>query len=114
MSVRKLNPGQAVRVEFNARIVGMVDKDNPYWYIVEYPDGRQDTVSLARINSISDKSRAVFDIDASIQVFSPRLSAEGAIDLYQWLGTHMHEFQAAIADPAQEDEAEQAESEVSI
>lgn len=102
MSVRKLAPGQAVRVEFNARIVAQADKDNPYWYIVEYPDGRQETVSLARINSIADKSRAVFDIDASIQVFSPRLSAEGALDLYQWLGTHLHEFQAATA----EDEAE--------
>lgn len=98
MSVRKLTPGQAVRVEFNARIVAQAEDSNPYWYVVEYPDGRQETVSLARINSIADKSRAVFDIDASIQVFSPRLSAEGALDLYQWLGTHLHEFEAATAE----------------
>ncbi|SRR6266516_4163159 len=93
---RALHPGQAVRVEHNAQIVSQVEKDNPYWYIVEYPSGEQETVSLTRINLIADKSRAVIDSDASIQIFSSRMSPAGALDLLVWLETHKAELQAAV------------------
>ena len=92
--MRKLEPGIHVRIEHNAHIVGLVDKDNPYWYEVEYPTGEHDTVSLARINTVVDRSRAVIDTDCSIQIFSSRLSTEGALDLLLWLETHRHEFEA--------------------
>jgi hypothetical protein len=100
--MRKLDPGQAVRIEHNARIVGLADKDNPYWYEVEYPTGERDTISLARINGVVDRCRAVIDTDCSIQVFSPRLSAEGALDLLLWLETHRHEFEAVVTQTSEE------------
>ncbi len=80
--MRELQPGAKVRVEFNAEVVGLADPSNPYWYTVRYPSGELDTVSLARIHAVVDHTRAVMDShDCSIQVFSPRLSAEGALDL---------------------------------
>jgi hypothetical protein len=100
--MRKLEPGQAIRIEHNAIIVGIAEKDNPYWYICEYPDGSRETVSLARIHTVSNHTRAVMDDDCSIQVFSPRLSAEGALDLLLWLETHRHEFQAVVTQVAEE------------
>ena len=101
--MRKLEPGTNVRIEHNAQIVGLVDKHNPYWYEVEYPTGERDTVSLARINAVVDRSRAVIDTDCSIQIFSPRLSPTGALDLLLWLETHRHEFEQATMPPVQED-----------
>jgi hypothetical protein len=92
--MRKLAPGTNVRIEHNAQIIGLTDKDNPYWYEVEYPDGTHDTVSLARINGVVDRCRAVIDTNCSIQIFSPRLSPTGALDLLLWLETHRHEFEA--------------------
>ncbi len=106
--MRKLAPGTAVRIEHNARIVDLVNKDNPYWYEVEYPTGERQVVSLARINPVIDRSRAVLDDDCSIQVFSPRLSAEGALDLLLWLETHRHEFEEAAMPPMQEDATQAA------
>ena len=101
--MRELQPGAKVRVEFNAEIVGLADPSNPYWYTVRYPDGSMDTVSLARIHAVVDHTRAVMDShDCSIQVFSPRLSAEGALDLLLWLETHRHEFEQAVTPPMQE------------
>jgi hypothetical protein len=105
--MRKLEPGTNVRIEHNARIVALMDKDNPYWYEVEYPDGTRDTVSLARINGIVDRSRAVIDTDCSIQIFSPRLSASGALDLLLWLETHRHEFEAVVTSPQEVTEQEE-------
>jgi len=101
--MRKLSPGTNVRIEYNAHFVGLADKENPYWYEVEYPVGHRDTVLLARINRVVDRCRTVIDTDASIQLFSPRLSAEGALDLLLWLETHCHEFEAVT----QEQESEQ-------
>lgn len=93
---RELLPGTAIRVEHNARIVQVAEPGNPYWYVVEYPDGRQETVSLSRINQISDRARAVVDADGSMQVFSTRLSALGAVELFHFLRTHLNEFEAII------------------
>ncbi len=56
--------------------------------------GERDTVSLARINAVVDRSRAVIDTDCSIQIFTPRFSPTGALDLLLWLETHRHEFEA--------------------
>ncbi len=95
MSVKKLAPGQAVRVEHNTRIVAQVE-NNPYWYVVEYSNGERETVSLSRINAIVDTSKAVLGQDCSIQIFSPRLSADGALDLLIWLQTHEHDLRFAI------------------
>jgi len=99
--MRKLEPGTNVRIEHNAQIVGLVDKDNPYWYEVEYPTGEHDTVSLARINAVVDKPRMVIDTDCSIQIFSPRLSASGALDLLLWLETHRTDFEQVVIPPLQ-------------
>jgi hypothetical protein len=98
-TVRELQPGAKVRVEFNAEIVGLTDPSNPYWYTVRYPSGELDTVSLARIHSVVDHTRAVLDTDCSMQVFSPRQSAEGALDLLLWLETHRREFEQATMPP---------------
>jgi hypothetical protein len=93
--MRELQPGAKVRVEFNAEVIGLADPSNPYWYTVRYLSGELDTVSLARIHAVVDHTPAVMDSnDCSIQVFSPRLSAEGALDLLLWLETHRHEFEA--------------------
>ena len=92
--MRKLEPGIHVRIAYNAHIVGLVDKDNPYWYEVEHPTREHDTISLARINTVVDRSRAVIDTDCSVQIFSSRLSPIGALDLLLWLETHLHEFEA--------------------
>lgn len=80
MSVRKLQPGQAVRVEQDARIVNQVE-GNPYWYVVEYPTGARDGCALQDQRDRRHEHHAVLDTDCSIQVFSPRLSATGALDL---------------------------------
>ncbi len=69
---------------------------NVYWYYVSFEDGRPDElVSLARISAINDRSRGVIDEDGSLQVFTPRLSALGGLDLLAWLRTHEAELQAA-------------------
>ena len=75
---------------------------------MRFPDGTIDTVSLARIHAVVDHTRAVMDInDCSIQVFSPRLSAEGALDLLLWLETHRHEFEAVVTSPQEVTEQEE-------
>ena len=43
---------------------------------------------LARISAVNDRSRGVIDEDGSLQVFTPRLSAQGGLDLLEWLRTH--------------------------
>ena len=106
--MRELQPGAKVRVEFNAEVVGLAGPSNPYWYTVRYPDGSMDTVSLARIHAVVDHTRAVMDSnDCSIQVFSPRLSAEGALDLLLWPETHRADFEQVVMPPMQEDEEQQ-------
>ena len=106
--MKELKPGAKIRVEFNAEIIGLADPSNPYWYTVRFPDGTIDTVSLARIHAVVDHTRAVMDInDCSIQVFSPRLSAEGALDLLLWLETHRHEFEAVVTSPQEVTEQEE-------
>jgi len=67
--------------------------------------GERDTVSLARINVVVDRSRAVIDTDCSIQIFSPKLSSAGALDLLLWLETHRLEFETVtqIVDNEQEE-----------
>lgn len=94
---RALKAGQPIRVEHNAQIVKQLDENNPYCYEVEYPTGERAIVSLARINLINDRSRAVLDTDCSIQVFSPRLSNVGALDLLTWLETHKAELEASVS-----------------
>ncbi len=105
--MKELVPGMAVRVEHNARIVGLVEKNNPYWYEIEYPDGRREVVNVARLHWFADTCKATIDHDASIQVISNRLTASGAIDLYHWLRTHLSDFEAQIpttTTPTQESE----------
>jgi len=103
--MRELKPGAKIRVEFNAEVIGLADPSNPYRYSVRYPDGTIDTVSLARIHTIVDQTRAVMDNkDCSIQIFSSRLSAEGVLDLLLWLETHRHDFEAAAVPPGTGDD----------
>ncbi|SRR6266567_2853263 len=93
--MRNLRAGQPVRVEVPGHVVKQMD-DNPYWYEISFDDGRpNELVSLARINAVQDRSRGVIDTDGSIQVFTPRLSPEGALDLLQWLRTNEAELQRA-------------------
>lgn len=92
--MRKLEIGQAVRVSHTARIVGQPDKDNMFWWEVEYPTGERAIVSLARLDPIVDTPKMMIDHDSSIAIWSTRLSAEGALDLLLWLETHRHEFEA--------------------
>ncbi len=95
MSVRKLVPGQAVRIEVPGHVVKQMD-DNPYWYEISFDDGRPSAlVSLARINAVNDRSRGVIDTDGSLQIFSPRLSALGGLDLLEWLRTNEQELRAS-------------------
>src|SRR5437588_11792648 len=110
MAPRKLEPGQAVRIEVNGHVVKQADKDNPFWYEVSFdePGRPNEIVSLARINAIQDTIRAVMDTDGSMQLFTPRLSASGALELMQWLRTHQAELEAAVHPPT-DDETEQAE-----
>lgn len=100
--MKKFEPGAKIRVEFNAEVVGLCDPSNPFWYTVRYPSGELSTVSLARIHAVVDHTRAVMDDDCSIQVFSPRLSAEGALDLLLWLETHRHEFESVVTQVSEE------------
>ncbi len=102
--MRELKPGAKIRVEFNAEVIGLADPSNPYWYSVRYADNTIDTVSLARIHAVVDHTRAMMDaLDCSIQVFSPRLSAEGALDLLLFLETHRADFEQACLPPEQEE-----------
>ncbi len=55
--MKELVPGMAVRVEHNARIVGLVEKNNLYWYEIEYPDGRREVVNVARLHWFADTCR---------------------------------------------------------
>lgn len=98
--MRELKPGTKIRVEHNAEVIGLADPSNPYWYSVRYSDGTLDTVSLARINNVVDAPRMVMDYDGSSQIFTPRLSAQGNLELLLWLETHRAEFEAVtrIAD----------------
>jgi hypothetical protein len=97
--MRQLKAGQSVRVEFNAKVIGLVDESNPYWYLVQFPDGHTEEVSLARINAVNDRSRGVIDTDGSLQIFSPRLSALGGLDLLEWLRTNEQELKDAAGIP---------------
>jgi hypothetical protein len=97
--MRNLKPGQPVRVEHNAMVIGLADENNPYWYIIEYPTGERETVSLARINQVQDRSRGVVDHDGSLQIFSPRLSALGGLDLLEWLLSNEQELRDAAGIP---------------
>jgi hypothetical protein len=48
---------------------------------------------------VQDRSRSVMDTDGSIQVFSPRMSAEGALDLLNWLRCNEQELRDAAGIP---------------
>ena len=89
--MRKFLPGQSVRIERNARIVGQV-KDNPYWYIVELPDGTQEQVNIGRLSAVADEARATIDLDGSVLVLTNRLSLDGAKSLLDWLACHIETF----------------------
>lgn len=89
--MRKFQPGQAVRVERNARIVEQV-KDNPYWYVVEWPDGTQEQVNIGRLSAVADEARATIDLDGSVLVLTNRLSLDGAKSLLDWLACHIGTF----------------------
>jgi hypothetical protein len=91
MSTRKFYPGQAARIERDCKIVEMV-KDNPYWYIVELPDGTQETVNIGRLNAVPDTCKAVIDLDGSVLILTPRLSLDGAKSLMDWLACHVSAF----------------------
>src|SRR3989442_11144596 len=91
---KKLEPGQAVKIEHTARIVRQMD-GNPYFYEVEYPDNRpNELVSIARIIPLADLPRVTIDEDGSMQVFSTRLSAAGAVELLTLLQTRQAELMA--------------------
>jgi|SRR5579863_7703063 len=97
MNIRKFVSGQVVRVEHSAVIVGLADKNNPYWYEVAYSDGRpNEVVSIVRLNSVNDHAYAVLDTtDGTIEVLSRRLSPTGALDLLLWLEIHRHDLEQA-------------------
>ena len=90
--MKTFKPGARIRVKRDATIVGLADKANPYWYVVRFPDGHEETVNIARINYLSDEIRASIDHDASVQIISNRLSARGARELLLWLQTHEQDF----------------------
>ena len=92
--MKELPAGMAVRVEHNARIVGLADKENQYWYEIQYPDGSQDVVNISRLHWYVDDVRASVDTDGSIQIISNKLSAQGAINLFHFLRTHYADFEA--------------------
>ncbi len=89
--MRKFLPGQSVRIERNARIVNQLP-DNQYWYIVELPDGTQETINIGRISAVADEAKAVIDLDGSVLVLTNRLSLEGAKSLLDWLACHIETF----------------------
>lgn len=95
--MKELPAGMAVRVEHNAQIVGLADKDNPYWYEIEYPTGEHDVVNISRLHWYADDVRASVDIDGSIQIISNKLTAQGAINLYHFLRTHYADFEAVAS-----------------
>src|SRR5437773_11418695 len=104
----KLTPGQQVRVESAAKVIDLADQNNPYYYTVEFADGKREVVSIARLTPIYDTCKVTIADDAVITVASGRLSAAGAIDLYHWLRTHMQEFEEVTqADEVSTDSAEQ-------
>lgn len=83
----RLAPGTPISVENNAQIVDLADKSTPYWYEVEYPDGRRELVSVARITRYTDDPRLVEEADGSVAILQPRLSREGACKLFERLRT---------------------------
>lgn len=93
---RTFEPGSLVRVEHTARIVERCDESNPYWYFVEYADGKREGVNISRIRQLEDSPRANVDDDGSLYIFSPRLSPAGAVNLYHFLRTNLHEFEAQL------------------
>lgn len=90
-SMRKFLPGQAVRIERNATIIEQM-RDNPYWYVIELPDGTQEQVNIGRISAIADEAKATIDLDGSVLVLTNRLSLSGAKDLLDWLSCHIETF----------------------
>lgn len=104
--MKQFKPGARVRVEQDARIVQLNEKSNPYWYVVEFSDGRRDLVNIARITHLADEVRATIDHDGSIQVISNRLTARGALELEQWLSLHRQDFldQLAAQDESDQDD----------
>ena len=91
--MKELPAGMAVRVEHNAQIIGLADKENPYWYEIEYPTGERDVVNISRLHWYSDDVRASVDTDGSIQIISSKLTAQGAINLFHFLRTHYADFE---------------------
>ncbi len=90
--MRKFKAGQAVRVEQNAVIVEQPDRDNPYWYTIEFPSGERLPVNIGRINSVAEECKATIDTDGSVLILSNRLSLSGAKDLIEWLECHVNGF----------------------
>jgi len=89
--MKKFRPGQPVRIERNCTIVEQV-KDNPYWYVIELPDGSRETASIGRLSAMNDEAKAVIDEDGSVLILTPRLSLEGARSLREWLDAHIETF----------------------
>lgn len=106
---KPLEPGCQVRVEVDATIVHQADKDNPYWYIVRYVDGREEAVSVGRITRIAERPQAVFD-QGSVTILSPHLSPAAAVDLFHWLRCNLPELQATADAAAPAEEAQESES----
>ena len=73
----KLQLGQQVRVESAGRVIGLADQNNPYYYTVEFADGKREVVSIARLTPIYDTCKVTIADDAVITVASGRLSAAG-------------------------------------
>ena len=55
--MKALPAGMIVSVEMQATIVGSTHPLNPYWYRIQYPDGRQDVVPLSRLSWQEEKAR---------------------------------------------------------
>jgi len=94
MRSKPLPPGMRVRVAQDARIVCLADEQNPYWYVVEYPSGEQETVNVARLTWFTDDIKATMDNDGSVLILSNRLTPKGAQELLLWLQTHAGDFEA--------------------
>jgi hypothetical protein len=90
---KPLPPGMRVRVAQDARIVGLVDKSNPYWYVVECPSGEQEAVNMSRLTWFADDIKATMDHDGSVVILSNRLTPKGARELLLWLQTHTEDFE---------------------
>ncbi len=75
--MKEFPPGAAVRVAHDARIVGLEDPSNPYWYRVAYADGSQAVINVARITYFADQVK-VLGCYPSAQPAVPVMSAKKA------------------------------------